>query len=338
MNRSLLARLSGATLSLSTLGVVANALPASAAEDPIFVGGNFVDEGPFGPSPGDEMLEYVPGPLGQDQLRQWSRQNGVYTWTPSALDMQVDSWYSPMAGDFNGDGLDDIFWNAAGTTPDYLWTSTDGGDFASHPVQLDGLQYTVAGDFTNDGADDIFYHGPGAAADGIIDFAPSATSAELGTRVHTAKTISGSYLPAAGNFASSPGDEVFFYGPAHPETIWTFYGTTAHSSWDTTPITATNYKPLVLNTTDDAYDDILLYLPGTGADHLWDFRNGTVFADQAQLQPQLNSTYTNFTTGDFFADGHEDAFFIGATTTRILDWYPDADGVARAHNIETGVG
>jgi hypothetical protein len=28
---------------------------------------------------------------------------------------------APTIGDFNGDGRDDIFWNAAGNQPDVIW-------------------------------------------------------------------------------------------------------------------------------------------------------------------------------------------------------------------------
>lgn len=76
------------------------------------------------------------------------------------LGLEPDIEYVPLLGDFNGDGLTDIFWYAPGPDPDQLWISTSNEQylvFEAFEHQVEGEYKPLVGDFDADGIDDIFW-------------------------------------------------------------------------------------------------------------------------------------------------------------------------------------
>ncbi len=77
---------------------------------------------------------------------------------------QVTGTYTPVSGDFDGDGAGDIFWYGGG---DYLWYGTPTG-FAGGPgMGLPDGFVTLPGDFDGNGSSDLFWYRAGAGPDGI---------------------------------------------------------------------------------------------------------------------------------------------------------------------------
>ena len=70
-----------------------------------------------------------------------------------------------MAGDFNGDGIDDVVWYAPGGAQDYLWQGTVYGRFVGRQLTVNGDYTPVAGDFDGNGTDDILWYKPGGDRD-----------------------------------------------------------------------------------------------------------------------------------------------------------------------------
>jgi hypothetical protein len=77
----------------------------------------------------------------------------------------VSGVYAPIAGDFDGNGIDDIYWYRPGTGTDYLWTGTPTGFSSSIPRQVTGTYTPVRGDYDGNGRDDIHWYRPGTGTD-----------------------------------------------------------------------------------------------------------------------------------------------------------------------------
>ena len=72
----------------------------------------------------------------------------------------VNGALTPVAGDFNGDGRDDLLWYAPGNTS--KWTALGGMQFKTEPVATDGTRLVpVAGDFDGDHRSDVFWYSAG---------------------------------------------------------------------------------------------------------------------------------------------------------------------------------
>jgi hypothetical protein len=67
-----------------------------------------------------------------------------------------------IAGDFDGDGEDEILWYGLRGRPDTLWSGlAPGGSPQASTVSVakDGTYAGLVGDFDGDGRDDIFWAG-----------------------------------------------------------------------------------------------------------------------------------------------------------------------------------
>jgi len=74
--------------------------------------------------------------------------------------------YRPFVGDFDGDGIDDIFWQRSwgltsdgpvewATEPSFVWYHDDAGSHEAKPFAIDGDYSPYVGDFDADGCHDI---------------------------------------------------------------------------------------------------------------------------------------------------------------------------------------
>ncbi len=73
----------------------------------------------------------------------------------------VTGTYTPVSGDFDGDGAGDIFWYRPGGGADYIWYGDRSRSFASAQTQVTGTYTPVSGDFDGDSFSDIFWYGGG---------------------------------------------------------------------------------------------------------------------------------------------------------------------------------
>src|SRR5918993_21068 len=114
-----------AAVAASTLGTTGGAAPspAGAQAETIYdtVAGNF-----WG-GPREEAFSYASGPEADYLI---SFYNDGYAGGPlsfQSYDYVVNGRYTPVAGDFDGDGLDEILWYAPGPAADDLWNFTGYG-------------------------------------------------------------------------------------------------------------------------------------------------------------------------------------------------------------------
>ncbi|AUX48801.1 uncharacterized protein SOCE26_103420 [Sorangium cellulosum] len=126
-----------------------------------------------------------------------------------------DGVFVPIAGDFDGDGYDDIFWYAAGAPSEEIWWGSSSRTWTVTSASLTGTYVPVAGDFDGDNKTDIFWHGPGTSTD-YIWWGSSSRTVTLLT-----ETVDGSYTPLAGDFDGDTRDDIYWYAPGTAtDGIW----------------------------------------------------------------------------------------------------------------------
>ncbi|WP_426574778.1 FG-GAP-like repeat-containing protein [Aquihabitans sp. McL0605] len=225
--------------------------------------------------------------------------------------------YQPIAGDFDGDGTDDLLLYQPGAGADVIRTYRGDGTFTTRSVSVSGTFTPVAGDFTGDGVTDVLWYAPGSAPDSLWDFNTG------GTHTSTPITINGTYRPVAGDFTGDHVDDILWYAPGTaPDSLWDFNTGGTHT---TTPITINGtYRPVAGDFTGDHVDDILWYAPGTAPDSLWDFNIGGTRTTTAVTAPQAH-TYTPV-AGDFTGDDVDDILWYASGGPNDPLWEVDAGG------------
>jgi RHS repeat-associated protein len=139
------------------------------------------------------------------------------------------SGYEPVAGDFDGNGADDVFWYGPGALADPLWwfSATTRGSYSASTRTVAGAFTTVAGDFNGDDEDDLVFYSS-SASDSL--WWGNTTRTQFDTATQSALTITGTYTPTAGDFDGDGKDDLFLYGPgAGYDTMW--WGTSPSSSF-----------------------------------------------------------------------------------------------------------
>ncbi|WP_434420120.1 FG-GAP-like repeat-containing protein [Nannocystis pusilla] len=181
--------------------------------------------------------------------------------------------YQPIAGDFNGDGFDDVFWYAPGGADDFVWYGLGGNKFNNTAITVDGNYLPVAGDFDGDGRTDILWYGGPELPEAVWYGRPS-TNVPF-DRV-TTNNVAGWYLPFAGDFNGDGRDDIFWYAPGEAaDSLWN--GTATRSFSHSTPKrpdgTAWNviggFEAVPGDFDGDGDTDIVWYGPGGDNDSVW---------------------------------------------------------------------
>ena len=212
-----------------------------------FDGNGYEDVFWYSPGTGyDEM--WFHGPPGAD---------GFLARTRKAI--PVNGTYVPVAGDFDRNGYDDIFWYGPGATSESLWTFGASGYTPVAQPAASGTTYRLAaGDFNRDGFDDIFWHLPGGGAESLWRGGAAAF-----TRLATTN-VDGSYNLRAGDFTGDGFDDLYWWTTG-TASLWR--GGTAFTS-QPAPVQAATARPVAGEFTGDGFDDLIAYVPGTTADRL----------------------------------------------------------------------
>lgn len=179
--------------------------------------------------------------------------------------VNVAGSYQPVAGDFNGDGVDDIIWYAPGPTQDYLWQGTVYGHFVGRPVNVGGANYVpVAGDFDGNGTDDVLWYKPGGAGRDDILWRGKRNGTFAGSSV----AVTGTFRPTAGDFDGDGREDVFWYGDGEAaDFVW--YGTRTGFTSKAFNQAEAGLVPLAANFDGDQRDDVFFYGADGIADSLW---------------------------------------------------------------------
>jgi hypothetical protein len=72
--------------------------------------------------------------------------------------VQVDGWYQPITGDFDGDGCTDILWDMRGSMRDLLWKGHPLVGFEETSISAYDTFTPIVGKFDSDNKSDIFWY------------------------------------------------------------------------------------------------------------------------------------------------------------------------------------
>jgi hypothetical protein len=246
-----------------------------------------------------------------DHMWRFTNTYGAYT---TKL-FTVQNAYYPLVGDFDGNGVDDIFWYAPGSADDFIWWFDSSGSYVGGQVIVNGTYEPLVGDFDENGTSDVLWYKPGTGADFMWWFKTNDHSSQPYTGNDI--TINGVYDPMVGDFDGDGASDVFWYKPGTGADFIFWFKTSDHSTqpYVAGEITVNGtYVPLAGDFDNDTISDVIWYKPGTGADYIW------YFGGRAGLTPQyvgadltINGADYEPVVGDFDGDGISDVFWNDPT-------------------------
>lgn len=277
-------------------------------------GTDWAFEGKFSSGPGGDVFLYNPG----------SRADGILhvnasgaSATTSFRSESVNGSYRPLVGDFDGNGIQDILWYAAGSAGDSLWLFRPDGSHATKAVSIGGTYRPVVVEANGDLRDDILWYGPGLTSDALWLFNADGTYASKSLK------IGGDYLPFVGNWGvqvwGASNEKVIWYSESGSDWYWRFGTGGSHTSYPLPPIGA-GYTPLVGRFLEESGQDVYWYKPGSGAEQLWAF--GPTLEPDVSVQsgvPQVSGTYVPV-TADLNNDGYTDIVWSGSGSANVWRW------------------
>ncbi len=230
----------------------------------------------------------------------------------------VHGTYEPLAGDFTGDGRDDVVWYGSGSAPDVQWTARGGQQFSSSSLSVSGVYDPIVGDFDGNGIDDIFWYGRGSDPD-VLSWGRTTGFTS------SPQSVSGVYRPVVGDFDGNGRDDILWYGPGRArDALWM----STRAGFSSRHVSQVNgrYTPLVGAFDDRRGDDVVWYGRGTRPDARWASDGDGTFTSHPEA---VNGTYVPV-VGDFDANGRGDILWYGPDGPDSL-WYHDRVGrVGRA--------
>ena len=276
---------------------------ATACGAPIDLGERVVT-GDFDGDHKADALQYAPG-FAADRVS-WGALAPDTLVGSSSLNMPGS--YTPITGDFDGNGHDDVLWYSSTTSSSTMWWSEAFRSFTSQTIATTpGLQPT-AGDFDGDHRADLLWYGTGATPDSIWWGSGGRTFQTLTV------SMGGQFTPFTGDFDGDHRADVLWYSAAGngSKIWWAGPNRTFTTAAATAPASS---RPLVDDFDGDGRSDIFWYGPGTAPDSISWAGASRTFTVQASA---VYGTFTPF-TGDFDGDGAADIYWntVGASGARV---------------------
>ncbi len=226
------------------------------------------------------------------------------------------SWRQSVAGDFDGDGRDDLLWHRPGPDRDYVWHGRGDGGFSSSGHDVSGEYRTLTGDFNGDCVDDVLWYAPGSPGDSMWLGQPNRTFR------HVSLSIDGVYEPVVGDFNGDRADDILWYRPgAGSDRLW--YGTVFARFVSRSTTVNGSYRPLAGDFDGDGRDDIYWYGQGAAPDALWRGARPSGFLARAADSDYVSDRPL---VGDYNGDRRADIFWYGLGANDDAIWLGSSSG------------
>lgn len=219
--------------------------------------------------------------------------------------------YTPVSGDFDNDGFDDILWYNPTTGNAYIWWFAANKGHTSSALLSFGAGYTVlTGNFDASTGDDIFFYRPG-----VDKMYWGNGTRTLGFPSSPYQGPEG-YVGATGDFDGLGSDDIVWYNPVTGAIQFSWAVGSTRSFVNTTSSITSGMKPIPGNFDGQGGTDIYWYAPGLTAEQIW-FSNGNRLFDV-----RSSGMFTTYTViaGDFDGDGADDIFWDAEASTNDLVW------------------
>ena len=221
-----------------------------------------LDNRPAYGGPPDEVLWYAAGgaPDRVDHL-DWPVGGRL---TVASRPITVNGLYRPVVGDFDGNGLADVFWYAPGSAPDSIWFFSGSASRSTSQravsAPVNGTYQVLTGNFSGSSArSELAFYRPGSDADFLWTF----SGAGAYTSDQRTTSLTGSAYVLEGGL-----DRLMTWSPGTSPSIWSLDPGSDRPSGNT-PI-ASGYRPIVGDFSGPpGTSSVLWYAPGRPPERLY---------------------------------------------------------------------
>jgi Salmonella virulence plasmid 65kDa B protein/FG-GAP-like repeat/Insecticide toxin TcdB middle/N-terminal region len=253
--------------------------------------------------------------------------NGTFTLQTSTIGSFSQKYWTPISGDFNGDGKTDFAF--AGGTNLYVYLSNGDGTFTLHQSTIGNFGYPptanwwlISGDFDGDGKTDFAFANNGGGGTSLIVYLSNGD----GTFTEHFSTIGAyparSWTPLIGDFNGDGRTDFAFIGGTYLQVFlsngdgtFTLHGSTVGNyGWPP----AQNWTPITGDFNGDGKTDFtMISISGTYQVVYLSNGDGTFSPYQSTIG-NFNTRYWTPLVGDFNGDGKTDFAFIGGTSLQVF--------------------
>ena len=221
-----------------------------------------------------------------------------------------------IAGDYDGDGYDDVLTYGRSSLSDRLIRGGPRGTpLDREAVVINGNYEAGSGDLDGDGRDDILFHGD----DGTYVWYGEANGFES-----RRQRVLGRYEPLVDDFDGDERADILWYAPGgRSDYLWLSRGSRGDKVSSRLQIHG-SYEPVVGDFNGDERADILWYAPGARSDHLWLSQAAGGFRS---TPTRVNGEYRPM-TGDFDGNGLDDILWYAPGPRPDYLWSHRLQGVA----------